>query len=546
MKTNKLYVALLCPILLFFCFSSLKAQVTIYQHCGYGGWNAQFDVGNFNSSAIRTAGGIPNDASSLKIADGYQITVYSGDNFTGNTTTYSNDDDCFVNEGFNDVISSIKVETQNVATLYQHCGYTGWNAKFGVGSFNSAAIQAAGGRPNDASSFKINQGYQMTVYSGDNFTGNSITYNNTDNCFWNEGFNDVISSFKIEKKNNTGDWSNFPYPTINIIDQASYHNGSRIFWNAFPNAEETIKQLILEVCKKIYYNDRDNLLTFNKLNLYLRDEGGVAAKWGSPPEISIKISVRHIQNVFNSQGGNLQAVKEEIEGILSHECTHAYQWGPRNAGGYQQGTEFYGFIEGLADYVRISLGRHPDRSPRRGGSWTSGYTTTGFFINWLVDNKDPEFAIKFNHTARTYGTWSWDSACKNILGEGVQSLWNQYQQSLRSRISKNDSDITKESQYDHHLDCNMKNTMTFDKEQASIQAKLYPNPAITEINIQIIGKQYIKSSDIEIRNLSGKLIKELQCKGNQCKIDLLDLQSGIYIAIIKNGKNRIKKRIIKK
>ncbi len=546
MKINQFTIALFCAILLFFCFSSLTAQVTIYQHCGFGGWNAKFDTGSFNSSAIRAAGGVPNDASSLKIAEGYQITVYSGDNFTGNATTYSNNDDCFVNEGFNDIISSIKVENQNVATLYQHCGYRGWNAKFGVGSFNSAALRDAGGRPNDASSLNITQGYQIRVYSGDNFTGNSILYNDTDECFWNEGFNDVISSFKIEKKNNTDDWDNFKYPTINIVDQASYHNGSRIFWSAFPNAEETIKQLILEVCKKIYYNDRDNLLTFNKLNLYLRDEGGIAAKWGSPPEISIKISVRHIQNVYNSQGGNLQAVKEDIEGILSHECTHAYQWEPRNAGGYQQGTDFYGFIEGLADYVRISLGRHSSRSPRRGGNWTSGYTTSGFFINWMVDTKDPDFAIKFNHTARTYSTWSWDSACRNILGEGVQSLWNQYQESLHSRMFKNASDIAKEEQYDQHLDCNLKNTSNLDKKNTAIQLKLYPNPVGNEMNIEIIGEAYTKYSQVQIYNLSGKLVKQLQYKGTQCNIALSDLPSGIYTVTIKNGKNRLEKRIIKK
>ncbi|MBQ0735934.1 basic secretory protein-like protein [Aquimarina celericrescens] len=522
--------------------------LTLFQHCGYSGWDAQFGVGNFTSDAIRAAGGRPNDASSIKIAEGYQITVYRGDNFTGNSITYAGDDDCFVNEGYNDVISSFKVEkveAQNVVSLFQHCNYGGWEAKFGIGNFTSGAIWATGGRPNDASSIKIAEGYQITVYRGDNFTGNSITYAGDDDCFVNEGYNDVISSFKIEKNNSDGDWDNFPYPVINLVDQASYHNGSKIFWDAFPNAEEIIKQLILEVCKKIYYNDNDNLLRFNKLNLYLRDEGGIAAKWGSPPEISIKISVRHIENIYNSRGGNLRAVKEDIEGILSHECTHAYQWGPRNAGSYQQGTEFYGYIEGLADYVRISLGRHPDRSPRRGGSWTSGYTTTGFFINWIVNNKDSEFAIKFNHSARTYRTWSWDTACRNIVGETVQSLWNQYQNSLqRSSSSKTINEITaKEAEYDQQLDCDMKINSVHN--HITMDSKLYPNPVHSLLHFEVTGTLRSESNTIEIHNLSGMLVKNIVFDGSNQAIDMSDLPSGIYIVTIKNSEHITKKRIVK-
>ncbi len=545
MKTNQHNSILLSTVFLFFCFSPLLAQVTIYQHCNYGGWSIQLDTGTFNSTAIREAGGLPDDASSIKVPFGYTVTVFSGDNFTGNSVIYTADDTCFVNEGFNDVISSIKVETQDAATLYQHCGYRGWEAKFGVGNFNSNAIRAAGGLPDDASSLEITPGYQMTLYTGDNFTGNSILYTNADDCIWNEGFNDVVSSLKVERQNTNGDWDNFPYPIVNIVDEASYHNGSRIFWDALPNAEQIIKQLILEVCKKIYYNDSDNLLTFNKLNLYLRDEGGVAAKWGSPPEISIKISVRHIQNVYNNEGGNLQAVKEEIEGILSHECTHAYQWSPKNAGPYQGGTEFYGFIEGLADYVRISLGRHPGRSPQRGGSWTSGYTTSGFFINWMVDTKDPEFAIKFNHTARTYGTWSWDSACRNILGESVQSLWNQYQNSLPNRMAKSGDALAKESQYDAHLDCNMKVTKDPVSDHETLQSNWYPNPISSQVNISITGKLHNKTSTIELHNISGTVVKKGAIKGNQGVLDMSNLPSGIYLAIIKNENTRIQKRIIK-
>ncbi len=521
---------------------SYSNAVSLFQHCGYSGWSALFGPGDFNGDAIRAAGGLPNDASSLKIAPGYQITAYSGDNFTGNNISFTSDDDCFVNEGFNDIISSFKIEKQHIATLYQHCSYQGWKVSFGLGNYNSAAIQEAGGLPNDASSAKINSGYQITVFTGDNFTGNSITYTNNDDCFWNEGFNDVISSFKIEKQNNQDDWDNFLYPNINIVDQASSHRGSWVFRNALTDPKDTFRALALEGCKKIYHNDNDNLVYAPNLTVYLKNFDGIAYKTGSSPNFQITLSVRWLEDTYNRNGNNLQKVTDDIKGVMSHELIHVYQWGPRVSG-----AERKGFIEGLADYVRISVGRHQGSSPRRGGNWKDGYTTTGHFLNWMVNNKDPEFAIKFNHTARTYSTWSWESACRNILDQGVQSLWNQYQNNI-DRIFKVNSNKTKGSRYRmEDTNCTIESfaNESISEPGASIQSKLYPNPTSSVINIEITGNNKEEPHKIAINNLSGISVKKILCATNQCKIDLSDLPSGIYVITIKNSSNQIKKRIIK-
>ncbi len=89
---------------------SIDPVVTLYQHCPYGGWTADLGIGAHTTSDIVLAGGIDNDASSIQINPGYQVTFYDGDNFTGETLVKTANDTCLVDEGWNDRVSSIIVE----------------------------------------------------------------------------------------------------------------------------------------------------------------------------------------------------------------------------------------------------------------------------------------------------------------------------------------------------------------------------------------------------------------------------------------------------
>jgi hypothetical protein len=86
----------------------------------------------------------------------------------------------------------------SAATLRQHCDYTGWTANFAIGNYNLAAIQAAGGINDDASSIRVPAGLRVTLYEHDNFTGATLVRTADDNCFVNEGWNDRISSLRVE------------------------------------------------------------------------------------------------------------------------------------------------------------------------------------------------------------------------------------------------------------------------------------------------------------------------------------------------------------
>lgn len=88
----------------------VPADVQLYQHCSYTGWTAGFGAGAYTAADIAAAGGLNNDASSLKIVPGYTVTFYDGDNLTGSSLVKTADDSCFVDDGWNDRITSLIIE----------------------------------------------------------------------------------------------------------------------------------------------------------------------------------------------------------------------------------------------------------------------------------------------------------------------------------------------------------------------------------------------------------------------------------------------------
>ena len=70
----------------------------------------------------------------------------------------------------------------------------------------------------------------------------------------------------------------------------------------------------------------------------------------------------------------------------------------------------------------------PNARPK-GGHYMKGYRTTGYFLVWIRDNKDPDFLWKFNRSTLEVIPWSFDGAIKHILGEEyeIEALWHEYQ-----------------------------------------------------------------------------------------------------------------------
>lgn len=92
-----------------------NGPIKIFQNCSYGGYSAGLGVGTYNLGQLITLGVINNDISSLQVPSGYKVTLYNEDNFAGNSIVLTGDDTCLVTKGFNDLVTSIRVEAVSAA-----------------------------------------------------------------------------------------------------------------------------------------------------------------------------------------------------------------------------------------------------------------------------------------------------------------------------------------------------------------------------------------------------------------------------------------------
>lgn len=228
-----------------------------------------------------------------------------------------------------------------------------------------------------------------------------------------------------EVSSTTRNWDQFVYPEVVVNDKDNgTSKGSQLVQELFPDLEGDIQEIAKGVCQLLYRPPAE-VPHFEQLTFELEYRDGVAYKAGESPRILINLSTRYLEEQYNQLGND--GVIYEIQGVNWHELTHGYQHVPQNCGDYKQGSDFFGFIEGTADAVRILAGYHSSRTPYPGGHWRDGYTTTGFFLEWIQKNIDTDFLYKLNQSCLDIDPWSFEAAFDAILGEPVETLWNRYQ-----------------------------------------------------------------------------------------------------------------------
>jgi len=212
---------------------SAMAQVTVHQHCNYGGYSVPLSSGSYDLSSITRRGGKNDDISSIRIPNGYRVTIYEHAGFRGRSRTFSSNQSCLVASNFNDILSSIRVtkttpprttgptrttpttsSSNAFVTLYQHCNYGGRQTPISTfGSIDLGSLQRRGMRNDDVSAIRVKPGYVATVYEHAGFRGRSRTFRGNDACFVNDGFNDITSSIRISR--DTGTNSSSSSTTLN-------------------------------------------------------------------------------------------------------------------------------------------------------------------------------------------------------------------------------------------------------------------------------------------------------------------------------------------
>lgn len=93
----------------YFKFTQGQSPVTFFKDCGYGGTQVGVGPGDYTLADLQAIGILNDDISSLKVITGYTVYAYADDNFAGASITLNANNDCLVDEGWNDRITSLKI-----------------------------------------------------------------------------------------------------------------------------------------------------------------------------------------------------------------------------------------------------------------------------------------------------------------------------------------------------------------------------------------------------------------------------------------------------
>lgn len=225
-------------------------------------------------------------------------------------------------------------------------------------------------------------------------------------------------------------WKSYFVGRIEFVNEAPETAGSEIYASIIPDPAAYITAQARKVLETLYFSPEDSIPGIEKITYTLKDYKGISAKNGAPPHISIVYSTRWIEKSF--EGGDTLKVDYETRGVLYHELTHGFQLEPQGIGTYGTNKTFWAMIEGVADAVRYLNGGFTLADRPKGGNYADGYRTTGFFLAWLTQTKDPDFLKKFNRSTLEVIPWSFDGAIRKALGPSytVESLWQEYMQAM--------------------------------------------------------------------------------------------------------------------
>jgi chitinase len=163
--------------------------ITVYKDCNYGGYTVGLPVGGYTTAQLESKGIRNNDISSLKVQSGYEALAFSDDNFTGSSLIFSADDNCLVDNGYNDVVSSIqvRVKSSSFSRLIQAEDYSTMS-----GIQTEATTDTGGG---------LNVGYTNT---GDWLAYNNINFPTTGSYLLEYRVASAISGSAISSDLNAG------------------------------------------------------------------------------------------------------------------------------------------------------------------------------------------------------------------------------------------------------------------------------------------------------------------------------------------------------
>jgi hypothetical protein len=192
-----------------------SSGVCFYEHANFEGEYFCARAGSSESQVPRAA----NDRiSSIRVFGNARVVVYSDSDFRGSSRRFDNDARDLRHEGFNDRISSFRVEARGGnaggnwgggdwdsswgrprppsagACFYQDAHYRG---DYFCAPLGASASQVPSGTNDRISSIRVYGGAEVTVFQDAYFEGRSSRFDSNMDDLRRTGWNDLISSFRV-------------------------------------------------------------------------------------------------------------------------------------------------------------------------------------------------------------------------------------------------------------------------------------------------------------------------------------------------------------
>jgi hypothetical protein len=202
----------------------------------------------------------------------------------------------------------------------------------------------------------------------------------------------------------------------------------KAFTDAVPDATAAMQEAACIACSMLYHTPDEVPQQLRHTRVKLVIEGNVGVAYTITEASEMHVDHDYVSD-FASNNSHADTV-QEMMGVLLHETVHLYQ----NYGEFHTG-------EGMADWVRVRVGRYKPGRCGRGGTWMDGYTTTGCFFSWLTGpsvyntwhhpHNDLDLGYKINKVLGEQGASGVPELFKQTFGDDVDTLWNQYQADIQ-------------------------------------------------------------------------------------------------------------------
>ncbi len=463
-------------------------EVILSQDCNFGGYNIGVNVGEYNQNDLNRLGVLNNDVSSVKVPSGYQVEMYKDDNFIGSMLFKNGNDDCLVDEGWNDQISSVRiVRTGNFYIQNRYSGlYLGADSTritedganiqqgeyegkshqlftfnyLGNGVYN--IINVASGKAIDVSGVSTSNGANIQQWD---YVGSTNQQFRFENC--GHGYIKIIAAHS-NKLIEDADWSMSSGSNIQQWEDAQQITGQ---WKLIEEDQSFIDGTYL-------LQNRNSGLYLDVDDAHVFENGANLQQWEYSYNQSQEFNIKYLGNgayqIINVKSGK----SIDISGGSIENGTNVQQW------------DYTGVPQQKFNIIAIDNDYYALKAVHSNKLLEVG--------SYSIDNggnvQQWEDARQWNETTQLNGQWMLEK-----IGSGT----------LKSVMRQDEQTVEKE--------CDL---------------SIYPNPVSDVLNISISNE----ISSIYIYDIAGKKVMSISDakSSNKISINMSALEKGMYFIKIKD------------